>query len=83
MKHRSNTQSIDKLKVNVAVEVKKKDSDTFTKVDETKDLEVIVTEEIRALLIYRNEILKTLQKLQQEFYEVETKIIQEGNKQWQ
>lgn len=83
MKHRSNTQSIDKLKVKVAIEVKKKDSDTFTKVDETKDLEVIVTEEIRALLIYRNEILKTLQKLQQEFYEVETKIIQEGNKQWQ
>lgn len=83
MKHCSNTQSINKLKVKVAIEVKKKDSDTFTKVDETKDLEVIVTEEIRALLIYRNEILKTLQKLQQEFYEVETKIIQEGNKQWQ
>ncbi|MGD8305066.1 MAG: hypothetical protein PVF17_00295 [Ignavibacteria bacterium] len=83
MKHRNSTQSIDKLKVKVAIEVKKKDSDAFTKVDETKDLEIVVTEEIRALLIHRNEILKTLQKLQQEFYEVENKIIQEGNKQWQ
>lgn len=83
MKHLNKTQFIDKLKVNVAVEVKKKDSDAFTKVDETKNLEIIVTDEIRILLAHRNEILKTLQKLQQEFYEVETKIIQEGNKQWQ
>jgi len=83
MKHLSETRSVDKLKVSVSVEVKKYNSNEFTKVDETKDLEIIVTDEIRALLELRNDLLKEMAMLQQEFYDVESKIIQEGNKQWQ